>query len=606
MKSFLYPVLLAALPSLASSEIIFRQDGLIVDSSLARGSTETKQLSVPKPDPAGNDLILFENGDLMHGNFAGINDGLIWERNDIERPIRFGIPSVRQVVFKGASGVVLKKETSFVTLVNGDSIPGEIVSLDDKFLTIKSSIVGDARIPRAHIKSLSPNPFDGELYYSGPYTSDGWMILDNRKIEEPIKEEAAEAEKKAENAAEAPKAEKAKKKEAVKEEEKSSAWIHSGAAFYSIDRSPLVLPDTDMPDIGRIKFKAEWKGRLSLTIALHSDFTRVLPALKEEKKEEEEAEEPEADGKEEKAPEEKPKEEKEEDLEDPPAPAPLRKEKLVDLRQGNGFQSIPWIDSSKRTHADMFGTGYTMTLSSSSSYLSYPSLSRNYFNKSGVAQTQRMSTVRSNNSLSTGGEAEIEIRYNRKESLLVLFINGSYAAQWNDLAGFPGDGTGFGFVNNDSKAPMRVSEVMITSWNGMTDSAKSMSHPDRDLVLLANGTDRLSGQISHIMDGIAHLKSDYVDAEIPITDLSKVILRKSTTTDLEADDLSDDLNWKSDPVTVIYKPFGKIRINPTSATSERLIGTSPFLGEITVDLSAAALLRFTEGSPDLSDWFDDF
>jgi len=583
MKSFLYPVLLAALPSLASAEIILRKGGLMVDSSLVQGSSEAKQLSARDPDPAGNDLILFENGDLMHGNFAGINEGLIWERNDIERPIKFGIPSIRQVVFKGASGVVLKKQTSFVTLVNGDSIPGEIVSLDDKFLTIKSSIVGDAKIPRAHIKSLSPNPFDGELYYSGPYTSDGWMVLDNRKSEEEIKKEAAEAEEEAEEAAADPKAEEAEEQEAIKEEEKSSAWIHSGAAFYSIDRSPLVLPDADIPDVGRIKFKVEWKGRLSLIVALHSDFTRVLPALKKEKKEEEE--DPQEEG----------------DLKEPSAPAPLRKEKLVDLRQGKGFQSIPWVEPLKRTHADMFGTGYTMTLQSS-----YPNISRNYFSETGVARTQQMSSVRSNISLSEGEEAEIEIRYNRKESLLVLFINGNYAAQWNDMAGFPGDGTGFGIVNNATNAQVRISEVMITSWNGMTDSAKSMANAERDLVLLANGTDRFSGQISHIADGIAHLKSDYLNAKIPIADLSKVILKTSTATDLEADDLSDDLNWKSDPVTVIYKPFGKIRIKPTSATNEHLTGTSPFLGKITVDLSTAALLRFTQGSPDLSDWFDDF
>ncbi|MFT6864330.1 MAG: hypothetical protein ACJAVK_002895 [Akkermansiaceae bacterium] len=603
MKSFLYPVLLAALPSLASAEIILRKGGLMVDSSLVQGSSAVKQLSAPDPDPAGNDLILFENGDLMHGNFAGINEGLIWERNDIERPIKFGIPSVRQVVFKGASGVVLKKETSFVTLVNGDSIPGEIVSLDDKFLTIKSSIVGDVKIPRAHIKSLTPNPFDGELYYSGPYTSDGWMVLDNRQSEEEIKKEAAEAEEEAAEAAADPKAEEAEEQEAIKEEKKSSAWIHSGAAFYSIDRSPLVLPDADIPDVGRIKFKVEWKGRLSLIVALHSDFTRVLPALKKEKEKaekeekEEKEEEAEADEKAEKAPEEEPEEEG--DLKEPPAP--LRTEKLVDLRQGKGFQSIPWVEPLKRTHADMFGTGYTMTLQSS-----YPNISRNYFSETGVARTQQMSSVRSNISLSEGEEADIEIRYNRKESLLVLFINGNYAAQWNDMAGFPGDGTGFGIVNNATNAQVRVSEVMITSWNGMTDSAKSMANAERDLVLLANGTDRFSGQISHIADGIAHLKSDYLNAKIPVTDLSKVILKTSTATDLEADDLSDDLNWKSDPVTVIYKPFGKIRIDPTSATNEHLTGTSPFLGKITVDLSTAALLRFTQGSPDLSDWFDDF
>jgi hypothetical protein len=587
MKPAFYPVLLASLPSLSFCEIVVKGDGILLDKSLSKNKTTSAKPQASRPDPAGDDLILFDNGDVMHGVFGGIQDGLLWERKDIDRPIKFSIPAIRQVVFKGSSGVVMEKETSFITLVSGDRIPGKIVSLDEKSLVIKSSIVGDVTIPREHIKSLSPNPFDGELFYSGPYNSNGWMILDYRKSAKKDETEAKATED------DPPKKEVTEKKG----QEESSAWIHSGASFYSLDNRALVYPDANMPDIGRLKFKADWKGRLNLTLALHSDFTRVLPPEKKEEPKAEPAEEAEDPVKPKGEDEEKPEAKKEPEILNP---APLRREKLVDLRENIGFQKIAWIDSSKRTHADMFGTGYTMTL-----YSSYPNLSRNYFSETGVARTQRMASVRSNISLSEGGDAEIEIRYNRKESIMILFINGNYAAQWNDLGGFPGDGTGFGIVNNTSNARVRISEVMITSWNGMTDSANSMVHPDRDLVLLGNGTDRFSGQIIGIEDGVAHLKSAYMDAKIPVKDLSKIILNESSSTDLEADDLSEDLTWEEDPVTIVYKPFGKIKINPISAKNNLLIGKSPFLGEITVDLSAAAMLRFIEGSPDLSDWFDD-
>ena len=587
MKPAFYPVLLASLPSLSFCEIVVKGDGILLDKSLSKNKTTSAKPQASRPDPAGDDLILFDNGDVMHGVFGGIQDGLLWERKDIDRPIKFSIPAIRQVVFKGSSGVVMEKETSFITLVSGDRIPGKIVLLDEKSLVIKSSIVGDVTIPREHIKSLSPNPFDGELFYSGPYNSNGWMILDYRKSAKKDETEAKATE------------DDPPKKEVTEEkgQEESSAWIHSGASFYSLDNRALVYPDANMPDIGRLKFKADWKGRLNLTLALHSDFTRVLPPEKKEEPKAEPAEEAEDPVKPKGEDEEKPEAKKEPEILNP---APLRREKLVDLRENIGFQKIAWIDSSKRTHADMFGTGYTMTL-----YSSYPNLSRNYFSETGVARTQRMASVRSNISLSEGGDAEIEIRYNRKESIMILFINGNYAAQWNDLGGFPGDGTGFGIVNNTSNARVRISEVMITSWNGMTDSANSMVHPDRDLVLLGNGTDRFSGQIIGIEDGVAHLKSAYMDAKIPVKDLSKIILNESSSTDLEADDLSEDLTWEEDPVTIVYKPFGKIKINPISAKNNLLIGKSPFLGEITVDLSAAAMLRFIEGSPDLSDWFDD-
>lgn len=589
MKPPFYSILLAFLPSFSFCEIVVKGDGILLDTSLTKNEATPTKPQASKPDPAGDDLILFDNGDVMHGTFGGIQDGLLWERKDIDRPIKFSIPAIRQVVFKGSSGVVMEKETSFITLVSGDRIPGKIVSLDDKSLVVKSSVVGDLKIPREHIKSLSPNPFDGELFYSGPYNSNGWMILDYRKTKEKDEpKEIAGEEKK-------PKKEAIQEKGKVKEE--SSAWIHSGASFYSLDNRALVYPDANMPDIGRLKFKAEWKGRLNLTLALHSDFTRVLPPEKKEEPKAEEAEEIEDDEKPKAEGEQKPRKKEQPEKQDP---APLQKERLVDFRKNNAFQNIAWINPSKRTHADMFGTGYTMTL-----YSSYPNLSRNYFSETGVARTQRMASVRSNISLSEGGDAEIEIRYNRKESLMILFINGTYAAQWNDLGGFPGDGTGFGIVNNTSNARVRISEVMITSWNGMTDSANSMVHPDRDLVLLGNGTDRFSGQVIEIKDGVALLKSAYMNAEIPVKDLSKIVLKKSTSTDLDSDDLSEDLTWAEEPMTIVYKPFGKIRLNPISAERNLLSGNSPFFGEITVDLSSAAMLRFTEGSPDLSDWFDD-
>ena len=589
MKPPFYSILLAFLPSFSFCEIVVKGDGILLDTSLTKNEATPTKPQASKPDPAGDDLILFDNGDVMHGTFGGIQDGLLWERKDIDRPIKFSIPAIRQVVFKGSSGVVMEKETSFITLVSGDRIPGKIVSLDDKSLVVKSSVVGDLKIPREHIKSLSPNPFDGELFYSGPYNSNGWMILDYRKTKEKdeAKEIAGEEKK--------PKKEAIQEKGKVKEE--SSAWIHSGASFYSLDNRALVYPDANMPDIGRLKFKAEWKGRLNLTLALHSDFTRVLPAEKKEEPKAEEAEEIEDDEKPKAEGEQKPRKKEQPEKQDP---APLQKERLVDFRKNNAFQNIAWINPSKRTHADMFGTGYTMTL-----YSSYPNLSRNYFSETGVARTQRMASVRSNISLSEGGDAEIEIRYNRKESLMILFINGTYAAQWNDLGGFPGDGTGFGIVNNTSNARVRISEVMITSWNGMTDSANSMVHPDRDLVLLGNGTDRFSGQVIEIKDGVALLKSAYMNAEIPVKDLSKIVLKKSTSTDLDSDDLSEDLTWAEEPMTIVYKPFGKIRLNPISAERNLLSGHSPFSGETTAALSAAAMLRFTEGSPDLSDWFDD-
>lgn len=587
-------LLLAQIPLIASSEIVVLGDDFFVDNSLAANQAAKDAPEASLPDPAGDDLVLFQNGDLMHGTFSGIDEGLLWERTDIPRPIKFGLPGLKQVVFKSTRRLPLDEKTSFVTLASGDRIPGEIISLDDKNLSLKSPIIGDVTIPRDLVRTISPNPFNGELHYIGPYSSDNWLTLAYKKSAEQLEKEKKAAEETKE------------KGEEPKEKKESSSWIHSGTAFYSRGTLPLILPDANLPDIGRVRFNVGWKGRLSMAIAFHSDLTRVLPAVKTEEEKKEEAKPADFDdpkparkkatGKEEPSEE----EEKKEDVEPEPQ-APLRKENLLDLRRGKTFQSIPWIDSSKQSHSDLFGTGYTLSLRSG-----YPTLGRNLFSETGTARQERLGTTRSITSFGESGEAEIEIRFDRKKSLIMLFINGIYSNQWNDLSGYPGEGTALGFTNLSSASNLRISEIVISSWGGSTDSARSMTHADHDIALLTNGTDRFSGELSKISNGLAHFKTSYTDAQIPLADLSLVSLKSSAMINLEDDKIGDRFDFKDEPVTVIYEPFGLIKLTPLSATATTIKGHSPFLGELSVELAPAVMLRFTDDTPDLSDWFDDF
>jgi hypothetical protein len=131
MPRWFLPLLFAQIPLVASSEIIALGDNFFVDHTLVANQQAKEGSEASQPDPAGDDLILFQNGDLMHGTFGGIEEGLIWERADITRPIKFGLPGIKQVVFKSTRRLPLDQKTSFVTLASGDRIPGAIISLDD-------------------------------------------------------------------------------------------------------------------------------------------------------------------------------------------------------------------------------------------------------------------------------------------------------------------------------------------------------------------------------------------------------------------------------------------------------------------------------------------
>jgi len=542
----------------------------------ARAGKKIGTLKIPKSDPAGTDIMRFDNGDLIHGKFGGLNDRVLWKRPDFDRLLRVKREGIRQIVFNGGRPGIQSSKTSHVSLINGDQIPGKIKSLTDKHLILDSPVLGELKIPREQLKSLCPNPFNGKLAYAGPFTSDDWVLLTYPKVEKKKNEE---------------------KEEEVdqKEEEETGAelpnWVYSGAAFFNAkDQAPLVR-QTELPDTGRLQFEVSWKGRLNLNIAVHADFIRpIIPEIDRGEEGEEAAPSEEDD----KSPENKKDEEEktEEDDSGPPAP---KHEILWDLKEGNALQSIPWLQRDNTGHSYTFGSSYVLNLSS------YSSLYRCEFDDNGKAQITRLDGPRVSQSLSETGTATVDLRFDRKKRFFILYINGNYAAQWTDPQAFEGKGTSMGF-SSSGNCKVRLSNIYVTSWNGLRDSALSMEHEERDVALLINGTDRFSGSLTKIDQDTAHLKTAYAEMTIPVSDISSLELKKSTMGDIE----NEKYLWGNDsPSILLFKPLGRLSLTPKGSSDKTLEGHSPFLGNLKVNLDFATLLRFNDESFDVTDWFND-
>jgi hypothetical protein len=543
----------------------------------ARTEKKAGTLKIPKSDPTGTDIMRFDNGDLIHGKFGGLNDRVVWKRPDIDRPLRVKRDGIRQIVFNGGRPGIHSSKTSHVSLINGDQIPGEIKSLTDKHLILDSPVLGELKIPREQLKSLSPNPFNGKLTYAGPFTSDNWVLLTYPEVEKKKDEEQKEEIDQNEEEAEA----------------KLPNWVYSGAAFFNArDQAPLVRK-TDLPDTGRLQFEVSWKGRLNLNIAVHADFTRpIIPEIRQEEDEEGEEAAPVEDD--DKSPEKKKDEEKktEEDDSGPPAP---KHEILWDLKEGNALQSIPWLQRDNTGHSYTFGSSYVLNLSS------YSSLYRCEFDDNGKAQIVRLDGPRVSQSLSETGTATVDLRFDRKKKFFILYINGNYAAQWTDPQAFEGQGKSMGF-SSSGNCKVRLSNIYVTSWNGLRDTALSMEHEERDVALLINGTDRFSGSLTKIDQGTAHLKTAYAEMTIPVSEISSLELKKSTMGDAD----NEKYLWEDDsPSILLFKPLGRLSLTPKGSTDKTLEGHSPFLGNLKVNLDSATLLRFNDESFDVTDWFND-
>ncbi len=499
----------------------------------------------------GSDLLRFDNGDAFHGRFLGFKQGALrWDRDDLAEPLSLKTTSINQISFNGGHPATPLPHGAYITLENGDEIPGDIVSLDEKNLILDSPVTGQIKIPRALISAIYPNPEGGKLLYTGPYNTDHWFTLVHRET----KEEAQK--KKVKKASDDPD----KKKQ---DEQAKKTWVHAGAAWYSLQEKPLLL-DTKLPDQARINFKIAWRDRLNLAIAFHATMRRPV--------QEENGNQNRADN------------EKKPDL---------VWESATDIPAENG--AIPWLTGHNRNnHALTYGACYILTL-----YSSRPNLYRCSFSPEGKPIVTSIRTNRSQVNLPSSGEADIDLRIDRGNKLIALYINGSYVMQWEDPGKYvaTGDYLAFSPLN---KSRIRLSDLVISQWNGMTDAARSMQNDKRDILLLNNGTDRFSGTVSDIADKNLTLRNDYGPLKIPLADITEIHLKE------DGKEAADPVVDSSDQAVLHYQPHGRLTLTPLKANREELEGRSPLLGELTLDLRPAVLLEFTPGNPALEGWEDEF
>jgi hypothetical protein len=503
---------------------------------------------------APDDILRFTNGDQLHGHYQGIGEGnaILWSRDDLNAPLTLKSENVRHVILRGAAPQTDPSSYAYITLQNGDQIPGEVLSFDDKTTRIRSHAVGEITLPSESIAAINPNPFGGKLQYAGPFSPDGWEIL---KYEDKNSSGGVRVQVKRAGDV-APEPEKKDKPEEAKEEKKEPpAWQHAGSAWYHLKGMQPLARKNCLGESSLLRFRMAWRERLNANIALHADFM--------------------------------------------PPPEPKEGEEKEGVKAGvNPRQPMVFFNGMPQNQAGTFGNALVLNI-----YQTYFSLTRCGYDENGQAISQRMVHTQSSVQLPDSGEATIEVRSDRKKGLLMLFINGQYAAQWEDIdrlknaeeakeegaATAPPLGNGFAIQCTNSSAPMRLSDLVISEWNGIKDSAYSMSHEKRDIVLLSNGTDRYSGEITAIKDNKAFFKNAYSELEIPLTKISEIVFAKN--------EKSETKEPAEGTVTARFYPSGKISGLPLVSEKNALKLTHPTAAQLTVDLTTAISLEFSDENP---------
>ena len=531
----------------------------------------------PEPRP---DLLRFENGDQLHGAFQGVRDGsvAIWKREDMAVPGEFKTDKIQKVILRGARPLASTGSLGHVALVNGDRLPGSLVEMNGETVTVDTTFAGVVRIPRKLVATVAPSPHGPAVRYYGPYSEDGWQMInlaypDGIPAPDPSAAKPEE-EKKDGGAKEEAENEKAKAKDGEEADpdegdaldpNKIPRWVFSGAAWYWNQKkggTPLVRRE-GMNDRSALRFDLAWRNRLNVCVVFHADFAK--PA--------EDKDGQEKDGDKDKGPDEK-----------------LRAKMELMNRMGMGDNSL---------FPRLFGNCYVLQINSG-----YAMMHRCTIDKDGEPKSERLPMNTSSLRLSEMGAASFELRCDRRKGSINLHVNGERALDWSepgldeDPDGYAGKGAGFGFFSQAENSVARVSDVVVADWNGNPDSARSMQSDDQDIVLLANGTDRFSGRITGFRDGKLALNGRFGDFAFPLAEVGEVRFARKN--------LSEAEEPAAESISIRLDPLGRVSGKPMAGDARKLRLSTSYAGDIEVNLDNAVMLDFDPSTSYLDDWDEPF
>jgi hypothetical protein len=333
------------------------------------------------------------------------------------------------------------------------------------------------------------------------------------------------------------------------EDSKIPLWRHSGGAWYwqNQQTGTALVKKAGMLDRSILRFDIAWKSRLSCIIAFHSNFRK------------------------------------------PPEVAELN----------GGHKGLNAGNSASLPH--LFGESYLIELNSFG-----VRLHKTFIDAAGSPRIDRVQTTNNNNlRLGDTGAATVELRCNRPTGEIFLFINGEFVVQWSEIAdgvdeatGYAGKGEGFGFLVQAEESPVRISEVVVAEWNGMPDAARSLQVDDQDIVLLSNGTDRLSGKVTSLQAGKLKVEGRYGDFEFPLSEIAEVRFAKSR--------LAEPSAASADEMMTRLFPIGRISGRLVEGDAGRLRVLTEAVGQIDIKLDYAVILEFSEPEHFLDTWDEEF
>jgi hypothetical protein len=108
--------------------------------------------------------------------------------------------------------------------------------------------------------------------------------------------------------------------------------------------------------------------------------------------------------------------------------------------------------------------------------------------------------------------ARLEIRSNREEGTLSLFVNGPLVQRWKDPRGFVSSGTGVVFYSQVESPTLKLSNIKLSEWDGRFEpEGPSTNKLTEDVIFLAN-KDKVVGKVKGLGENKLLVQTHTLDA----------------------------------------------------------------------------------------------
>ena len=189
------------------------------------------------PVAKDGDMLRFRNNDTLHGTVLGVTaTGVRWRHGDVKEAIAFGLDNVAELTLAPrpprASRTVHR---TVVELTNGDRLAGDIVSLNDKTLTLATWYAGTLTLRRPAVQHIAFSAAAPEAAYVGPTGIADWTRGDGNR----------------------------------------GAWSFRKGALVSAGNGTIGR-DVKLPDVANIELDLGWQGQLYIQIGFGFDQVRQI------------------------------------------------------------------------------------------------------------------------------------------------------------------------------------------------------------------------------------------------------------------------------------------------------------------------------------------